>query len=436
METTLTIALVILVVILLAFSAFFSGSETAYTGSSLVRLKSMDPDCKNRKVQRAIANYEQFDRLLTTLLVGNNIVNIASSTICTLLMTEWLGSTWGTVGATVLMITVLLIAGEITPKTLAKRNPEKYAVSFSGAIHLCMRALRFITSFFFHITRGIAKVAGASEDQQPITEGELSVMIDEIQQEGTLEKDESELIKSAMEFDDTIVSEICIPRVDVIAVSNVTDPEKLKDLFIKTEFSRIPVYEGDIDRIVGTVFFKDFFMKYSVDPHVNVADIIRPVKFVPKEASIDRVMRELQKAKLHMAVVLDEYGGTYGLVTMEDILEELVGDIWDESDVVKQTYVKESDDQYMVLGDANIFDITDTLGIRFDPGDYDSVTVGGYIGYRLEKVPSVGDRVDCPHMSLIVRSIRSRRVKEVTLLIRENEMDGPEDDVTPEEEAS
>lgn len=420
MEPTVTLILSILIILLLALSAFFSGSETAYTSTSLVRLKSMDPDGKNRKVQRAISNCEQFDRLLTTLLVGNNIVNIASSTICTLLMTEWLGETWGTVGATLLMITVLLVVGEITPKTIAKRNPEKMAVALSGAVYTCMRLLKYITSVFLRVTQGVSRVTGSEEGQQPITEGELSVMIDEIQQEGTLEKDESELIKSAMEFDDTSVSEICTPRVDMVTASITADAESLKNLFMTTEFSRIPVYEGNVDKIVGTVFFKDFFMRYSTKGNVRIADILRPVKFVPKEASIDRVLRELQKAKLHVAIVLDEYGGTYGLVTMEDILEELVGDIWDESDTVKQPYVKESEGQYMVLGDANIHEVTEDLGIRFDAGDYDSVSVGGYIAYRLEKVPSVGDRVDCPHMSLIVRSMRSRRVKEVTLLVREN----------------
>ena len=419
MEPIITAALIAAVIFLLILSGFFSASETAYTGLSRTRLKSMDPDGTNRGVQRALKNYEEFDRLLTTILVGNNIVNIASSTICTALLCDYLGATWGTVAATILMITVLLIVGEITPKTLAKRNPEKMAIFLSRAIAYTMRVLKYITTVFMKVTRSVTYVAGAEEESGPsITEEELSVMIDEIQQEGTLEKNESELIKSAMEFDDITVGEICTPRVDVVSVSITTDIESLKALFISTEFSRIPVYEGSVDRIIGAVFFKDFFMKYSSKKQFRVTDMIRPVKFVPKDASLDRVMRELQKSKIHMAIVLDEFGGTYGIVTMEDILEELVGEIWDESDDVKRAFVRESDTQYMVLGDANIAEVMTDLGLNFDPENYTSGTVGGYIAYKLEKVPVVGDSVDCGDAIITVRSVRSRRVKETTFTIK------------------
>lgn len=418
MDTLVLLLLVAAVIVLLILSGFFSASETSYTGLNRTRLKSMDPDVTDKRIQRTLQNYDQFDRLLTTILVGNNMVNIASSTICTMIMVNYLGDTWGTVAATILMITVLLVVGEITPKTVAKRNPEKMAIRLSGAIALSMRILKYITSVFMKVTQGVNHVAGTETESPSITEDELSLMIDEIQQEGTLEKNESELIKSALEFDDTKVGEICTPRVDIVSVSITTDLESLKSLFISTEFSRIPVYEGSVDRIIGTIFFKDFFMKYASKKKFRVTDLIRPVKFVPKDASLDSVMNELQKSKLHMAIVLDEFGGTFGVVTMEDILEELVGEIWDESDDVKRAFVRESDTQYMVLGDANISEVMTDLGLNFDPEDYTSGTVGGYLAYKLEKVPVVGDTVDAGDVIITVRSVRSRRVRETTFSIK------------------
>ena len=431
MDTIELIALLAVMAVLLALSAFFSASETAYTGMSRTRLKSMDPDGTDKRIQRALKNADDFDRLLTTILVGNNIVNIASSTICTFLMCELLmNDFWGTVAATVLMITLLLILGEITPKTWAKKNPERVAIGMSGPVSVAIRILKHITSLFLKVTHGVTKVTGAEESDPAITEEELGIMIDEIQQEGTLEKRESELAKAALEFDDIRVGEICVPRVDMVTVSLTADAETLKNLFVVTEFSRIPVYEGTVDRIIGAVFFKDFFMKYTAKKTVRIADILRPVRFVPQEMSISSVMSDLQKSKLHMAVVLDDYGGTAGLVTMEDLLEELVGEIWDESDIVKHIYTRESENTFRVLGDANIEQVTEELGLPFDREECDSPTTGGYIAYRLSKLPQVGDRVDCGAFELIVRSMRSRRVKEVSLIVKGAEK---EEEVTPDQ---
>ena len=273
---------------------------------------------------------------------------------------------------------------------------------------------------FFNTSGLLYKSLQLKEKLPTMTEEELSVMIDEIQQEGTIEKSEGELIKSAIEFDDIRVSEICVPRVDVAAVSVETDVEKMRDMFITSEFSRIPVYEGTVDHIIGAIFIKDFFMKYTSGKPFSITDIIRPVKFVPETASIATVMNDLQKAKLHMAIVLDDFGGTVGIVTMEDILEELVGEIWDESDIIKYPITKEADGTYTVLGDANIYDVMEKVGRRFEDGDYDSFTVGGYIYYRLERIPKVGDEVVYEDVRMIVKSIRNRRIREVTFAIDPN----------------
>jgi CBS domain containing-hemolysin-like protein len=411
---SLTLAiLVAVIVLLLAFSAFFSGTETAYTSASTARLKKMAED-GDKRARRALANMDNFDRLLTTVLVGNNVVNIASSTLTTFVLTEIYDAGTATIISTVLMITVLLLVGEITPKTLAKHHPEKMAMRNAGLMHGIIVALSPLTWIFLKVTNALTAAIGDDGKKQPtMTEAELGVMIDEIQEEGQLEKSESELIKSAMELDDKPVEAICVPRVDITAASVSVNAEVLKNIFVDSGFSRIPVYEGSIDRIVGAVFIKDFFAKYTSGKKFRVTDIIRPVKFVPRDASVAKVMSDLQKAKLNMAVVLDDYGGTVGIVTMEDLLEELVGEIWDENDTVDYPIRQEPDGSYVVDGAANIYDVFEKIGRSFEDSGYDSSTVGGYFGYRLQRIPRVGDSVLFGDVRMTVTATGGRRIKEV-----------------------
>ena len=320
---TFQIASVILIIIFLILSTFFSGSETAYTGLSHVRLKAMDPDGTNRKVQRALANSEDFDRLLTTILVGNNIVNTASAAVCTaLLISLW--PEWGTLISTLLMITVLLIIGEITPKTLAKRNEERFACRVAFPIHYSMIILSPITHVFLKATKGITKAiyrGEGPEDDHPSDE-ETTAIIDEILDEGSMEESENQLIRSAMEFDDKSVAEICVPRVDITAVSSTASVDEVMMAFVATEFSRMPVYEGTIDRIIGYVSMKDFFLSYASGKQQVSLGQIHPLRFFPKSTSLDDVFHEMQKSQTQIAIVLDDYGGTYGMVTLEDLLED------------------------------------------------------------------------------------------------------------------
>ncbi len=409
---TFQIVSIALIIIFLAISSFFSASETAYTGLSQVRLRALDPDGKDRRAQRAIANYEDFDKLLTTILVGNNIVNTASSAVCTaLLISLW--PEWGTLAATLLMITVLLIVGEITPKTIAKRNEEKFACRVAFPIHYSMVLLSPISKVFMGATKGITKaIYRNGEDQEvPPTDLETTAMIDEILDEGSMEEDENELIRSAMQFDDKNVCDICVPRVDIVSVSNDASIEEIKSLFVSTEFSRIPVYEGSIDRIIGYVSMKDFFLRDTSDEESYVKQI-HPLRFFPMTTSLDDVFRELQKSQMQMAVVLDDYGGTYGMVTMEDLLEELVGEIYDESDEVERPIRPEEDGTFTVSGDANIFEVMESLGQEFECREFGSVSVGGYISYRLGRIPRVGDEIRDGNVTITVKVFRSRRVRE------------------------
>lgn len=413
---SLLIVIIALLIVLVSLSAMFSASETAYSSLSQVRLKSMVGDGV-RKADVALDNVEHFDKILTTMLIGNNIVNVASSTLCTTLFTVFLGDAYGVLVATVFMITVLLIFGEVTPKTLAKKNPERFAIRVANVIKYSTVIMSPIIWAFLALTRFISSHGKKTEEPPTMTEDELYVMIDEIEEEGTIEKSESELIKSAIQFDDIRVSEIYTPRVDITALDVRTDVEEMKDLFISSEYSRIPVYEDTIDRIIGAVYSKDFFAKYVKDKNFKITDIIRPVKFVPESTSIATLLSDLQKTKIHMAVVLDNFGGTRGIVCMEDILEELVGEIWDENDEVKVPVVKEADGSYTVLGEADIADAMKEMGLEFKPEEgFESGSVSGYIHHKLEKIPKRGDSIDLDDLKIVVKSMKSRRIKEATFI--------------------
>ena len=413
-DSAFAVAAWIALVFLIILSAFFSASETAYTSLSKIRLKNLVND-GNKKAEKALNLSEQYEKLLTTRLVGNNLVNILASSICTWLFTIYFGA-WSVLAATLFMLLILLTFGEITPKTIAKKRPEKVAMMFSGCLSFVMILFTPI-SFCFRKLSGSIKAEG-EEEQPTLTEEELSVMIDEIEGEGVLEKSESELIKSAIEFDDKQVSEILTPRVDVVAIERNATMEDLKNVLLSSGFSRIPVYDGTIDRIIGVIYAKDFYGRYFENVPTRMEDLMRPVKFIPETTTVARTLTEIQKSMVQMIVVVDSYGGTVGIVSLEDILEELVGEIWDESDEVQYSIVRESDGSYAVLGEANIFDMMEEIGVEFDTGDYDDHTVGGYIQYRLNRIPVKGDRVENDEVKMIVRSVRNRRVKMVQVTLK------------------
>jgi len=414
MDNLLLIISSVSLFVLIVLSAFFSASETAYTSVNKIRLKNLVND-GNKKAEKALRLSEEYDKLLATILVGNNLVNILASSICTWLFVSLFGD-WGVLTATLFMLLVLLTFGEITPKTLAKRNPEKIAMIVASPLSAFIVVFTPVSLAFRALS---GSLNSDDEAEQPtLTEEELSVMIDEIEGEGVLEKSESELIKSAIEFDDKKVSEILTPRVDIVAVERNATMEDLKNVLLTSGFSRIPVYDGTIDRIIGVIYAKDFYSRYFEHSKVKMEDLMRPVKFIPESTSVARTLTEIQKSMVQMIVVVDSYGGTVGIVSLEDILEELVGEIWDESDEVQYSIVRESDGSYAVLGEANIFDMMEEIGLEFDTGGYDDHTVGGYIQYRLNRIPVKGDRVENDEVKMIVRSVRNRRVKMVQVTLK------------------
>ena len=412
-----SVALVILVIL----SGMFSATETAYTGANRIKLKKAAED-GNKKAAKAVTLQESYDRVLTTILVGNNLVNILASSLCTYVFTESFGSI-GVIYATLFMLVVILAVGEITPKSLAKANAERMAIAMAPVLSVLIVIFRPFTWIFEKFSSMVGKHAPSdSEDSPTLTEEELRIMVDEIEEEGEIEAAESTLIKSAMEFDDKSVSEILTPRVDIVAVDKSISMEELKEVFLRSGYSRIPVYNETIDKIVGVVYSKDFYAKYlKGEKDTKVSGIIRRVRFIPESTTVAKALAEIQRSSVQMLVVIDDYGGTVGIVSLEDVLEELVGEIWDESDVVELDIVKDTDDSYTVMGDANINDLMEALERRIDVEEYDGSTVGGFIQYKLQKMPITGDRITVGDVTMIVTSVRNRRIKLVKVTVEEPE---------------
>lgn len=425
----LTIAYIVIIALLVACSAFFSMSETAFTSASQVRLKKMAMD-GDKRAERAVMILEDYDKFLTTILVGNNLVNIAATSIATMMFAILLGQELGSVASTVVMTLVVLICGEITPKTLAKRHPERYVLKIVSAVHAIEIIFTPLSWLFGKLTSAIGNRVGG-EEQTAMTEDELEVMIDEIEGDGVIEKTEGELIKSAIRFDDTAVSEVYVPRMDVIAVDVSSAAEELGKLISDTGFSRVPVYDGSIDNIVGVVYAKEFYSRAYNGETFSIKEITRPVKYVPETMSIAAIFNDFQKTKIHIAVVLDSYGGTMGIVTLEDILEELVGEIWDESDEVQRDITPQSDGTWLVKGVANIYDVSEKIGFTFDPGEYEDYSVMGYVFYRLNRAPLRGDCVECGEVDITVKTVKGRRAMECVFSKRE--VQSPEDSGEPSE---
>ena len=419
----LTLLYAVAIVVLIGCSAFFSMSETAFTSVNQIRLKKMANE-GDVKAERTLRILEDYDRFLTTVLVGNNLVNIAGTSLATLVFSLLLGAETGAVASTVFMTVAVLIFGEITPKSIAKSRPEKICIRICGVIRALEIILSPISWLFSKMTKFISR---NQPDNDTMTEDELEVMIDEIESDGVIDKDESELIKSAMRFDDIQVSEVYVPRMDIVAIDVSSSPEELGNLIASSGYSRIPVYDKSIDNIIGVAYAKEFYTNNFLGVKFSIKDIVKPVKYVPETMSIATILKDFQKSKIHMAVVLDSYGGTMGIVTMEDLLEELVGDIWDESDEVQQEIVKVSDDTINAKGVANIYDVMEALELKFDPEEYEDYSVTGYIVYKLGRGPVRGDVIEMPDATITVRSVKGRRVMECVFQKREHAQEESEE---------
>ena len=416
------IVLIIIILVCLVLSAYFSATETAFTTLNKVRIKTKAED-GNKRAKLILKLVNNYDRLLSTILIGNNIVNILASSMGTLLFIQWCNgnSDLASVLSTVVLTILVLTFGEITPKSLAKEYPETFA-SFSAPIINAFAYILLPINFFFSLWKKLLNKIFKSKEDSTITDDELMNIVDEAEHEGGINAQESELIKSAIEFNDLEIKDILIPRVDVVAVDINTPAEEVCNLFLETRFSRLPVYRDTVDHIVGILHEKDF-IKQREEKNFALEKIVKPAVFVVATAKISDVLKQLQKSKSHMAVVSGEFGDVVGIVTMEDILEELVGEIWDEHDEVLSDISQIGESEFKVLGSVSVNDFAD----YFYLGDIEceSQTVGGWVMDMLGKVPAANDILVYENLTITVTRTEFRRITElqVTVAPKEHEED-------------
>ena len=407
------------IAVLVIFSAYFSATETAFTSVNRIRIKNLAND-GNKKAKEVLELSEKFDKMLSTILVGNNIVNIAMSAIATVLFME-LYPVYGATIATVVITVVVLIFGEISPKSLAKESPEKFAMFSAPFLKFFMVLLAPVNWIFGCWKKLLAKLFNA-DGVNPITEDELLTIVEEAETEGGIDTDQSELIQNAIEFNDLEAWDVLTPRVDIKAIEIDETQDEIAELFLSTGFSRLPVYEDDLDNIVGVLNQKDFH-NYIKGTDTPISEYVKPVIFVAGSMKIAQLLKRLQTVKTHIAIIVDEYGGTSGLVTMEDIIEELVGEIYDEHDAAAlQDIVQQQDGSYRVLCGSNIDKMFDYFDVE---EEIDATTVNGWVVLQIDKLPSVGDHfvyeADCKRFDVTVTKADQRKALEINMTVTELE---------------
>lgn len=408
----------VVIAVLIIFSAFFSATETAFTSANRIRLKGMSEN-GSKGAEKALAIMEKYDKALTTILVGNNIVNIATSSLATILAISLFGDVNGPLISTIAVTIIVLIFGEIMPKTLAKSHAESFAIHIASILSFLMFILTPISAFFLLLQRGANKFFSKKNKEVTVTEQELMHIIDEIEDEGVLEAQESKLVRNALEFDELLVEEILTPRVKVVAVDVNEDIDNLRKLFFNEGYTRIPVYEKTIDHIIGVINYKDFLHNMFLQKDFQIRDLLLETLYVPSLMCISEVLKKMQREKLHLAVVIDQYGGTLGIVTLEDILEELVGEIWDESDEIVYNIKFIDENSFELHGDLLIVDFNryfENNGMDFEINS-DCNTVGGWVVELFGKLPEVDDSVKTEHFTIKVCSLNERRIDKLCFTI-------------------
>lgn len=413
---------IVIIVILIALSAVFSSTETAFASVNKIRIKSYadSKTKKSNKAKKVLYIIDNFDKALTAILIGNNIVNILSASLATVLFTKYFGA--GSVGiATLVMTVVVLLFGEIIPKSLASENAEKMSLFMAPILNAIMIVLKPVIFLISKLKNGVTHLFGAKKEEPFVTEEELKYIIDEIEDEGVLEEQESDLVRSALEFDEITINEILIPRVNVTAIDIESTLDSIRDEFLNTQYSRFPIYKDSLDNIVGILHQSDFFKVYFKKDSDNTDDIKSILKkpiYIPEYQKISVTLNLMQKQKVHMAVVIDEYGGTKGIVTLEDIIEELVGEIYDESDEEDTSFIRLSSNSYEVSADLSINDFLDRLELPEDTIDSDCNSVGGWFMDVLNKIPEYGDTIQIDRFTLKAIEVNDQRLERIFVTIK------------------
>jgi len=397
-------------VVLLSLSAFFSASEMAFSSLNLMRIKALEQD-GDKRAKGVLHIVEHFDKTLSTILVGNNVVNIAAASLATVLATRTFGAR-GVAPATAVMTVLVLTFGEILPKSFAKENAERLALAVSRPMLVLMKVLTPVVWPFLKLRSvGRQKEDGQEDESPTMTEEELKYMVEAIQEEGVLEPQESELVQSALDFDEITAQEILTPRVDVEALDIAAPSDELLKTVTSVHYSRMPVFEETVDNIQGVVRTRDILEAAMKNGgRVDLARLMTPCMYIHKTMKLSRLLRMFQKNKTHLAVVTDDYGGTLGIVTLEDVLEQLVGEIWDEKDEVVAAVTRVDKNTFEVAGDENVYDFFEEIGCNIRDFESEFNTVAGWATEQFQRIPAVGDSFEWRGLRVTVVQMDETRV--------------------------
>lgn len=401
----------IIILFCIIMSAYFSATETAFSSLNRIRVKNM-AEKGDRKAALVLSIADNYDSMLSTILIGNNIVNIASASLATVLFVKMLGEDAGASMSTIVTAVVVLIFGEVSPKSIAKESPEAFARFSAPFLKVLIKVLTPL-NFLFRQWKKLLSCIIKTKEERGITEEELLTIVEEAEAVGGIGKEEGTLIRSAIEFNELAAVDIFTPRVDVVGVSVNATKDEVAEIFAQTGYSRLPVYENNMDEILGILYQKDFHNSI-LRTDTLIREAVRPVLFVAKNKKIGDLMKELQQKKLHIAIVMDEYGGTAGIVTLEDILEELVGEIWDEHDEVVSEMEQLGENEYRVSGKANVEKIFERLHME---KDFDVLTVSGWVMEQLGCIPTEGDSFESDGLKVIVTKMWGKRIGEIRILV-------------------
>lgn len=412
----------LILVIMIILSAFFSASETAFSSVNLIRLRQYAEDGRPG-AKKALNVAERFDEVLLAILIGNNIVNLASASLATIVATEvlHLGASGAPI-ATAVMTILIIIFGEILPKSYAKENSESLTLAIGTIYYYMIIIMKPLIKIFMVLKDFVAKLYRKKDDEPSVTEDELNVIIDTMEEEGVLQQDEVEMLQSVLDLSETFVKDIMTPRVDVIAVDVHDSTEHIKNVFLEEKYSRIPVYDESRDNIVGILYERDLFsaiIERGSTEDIVIADIMRDPMYVSYTMRVSDLLTRLQLEKQHLAIVADEYGGTAGLVTMEDVLEEVVGEIYDEHDEEEQFFTKKSDTLYEVKADIELDELFDIMGIDLDIPE-DAYSLGSWMYSKIEDIPDIGDMYQYHNLVFTIIEVEDRRIKRVKIEVMDS----------------
>lgn len=408
-----SISSILILVLLITMSAYFSATETAYSSLNKIKLKSI-ANKGNKKAKLALELSEKYDSVISTILIGNNIVNIATASLATVLFTKLLGSSGVTV-STIVMTILILIFGEISPKSIAKDIPEIFAIVSAPLLNVFCIILKPVNHIFCLWKKLISKVLKIQK-HSGITEDEILTIAEEAENEGGINPQQLEIIKSAIELNEQEVIEAFTPRVDMIAVKDSCSKEELLNLFIESGFSRIPVYHDNIDNVIGIINEKDLINIVVNNNNEEISSIIKPLNVIQPHMKLSHLLKVLQNNKSHMALIADEYGGTMGIITLEDILEELVGEIWDEHDKVVNDIEKIGEDEYIVRGNANIEKVLEEVDLE---DEFEVNSVNGWVIQQFGKIPKVGESFEYKNLKIVIQKATKRCVLEIRITVDE-----------------